>query len=368
MQKKYKQPLFTFLTYATSNATSKFQIFSISRFTLFAALLLSVFSATVWSDDSADAHIPSKPSEISTHSPTSSSATQLNSNSLHPVQSNPNPTQHSSKKHTSAGFVTSTANAVHFAKILPELTQAADKQLARMVVELTNNQLYGTSLAGEPAVVDRHLAFIRKHNKFCSPISGYETKLLTDCNMSTPIVLQHADIKPPQLKSRLNADDSAIARNWLQNFGMTDEGNIPSYLQDPSQLELPKSRDAYINRLLDQRWGSLASESLSHILTRRMIVDPKNPNSPSITSAIEQEVNGRYPNPEWQKEVTNTNNVLDIAKEQLRVSALSNILLQSLHEREERNGILLSAMLSLLAEQQSKTREIYKFIDSLPVK
>jgi len=262
-----------------------------------------------------------------------------------------------------SAFTQSTANTIYTAKVLTELNSLVNAQVEKKTVELINNDLYGTNLSGEPAIADVDSAFLQKHaTSFCSPLSGHELTMFKACNVNTPLILQHADIKSPLFEhSKLHSDLIPIAENWIKNFGASPVSTeIPEYVYNPTLLTNHNNQKNYVERLRHEMWGAIRAESLSRMLARRIPADPKDKNSPSIASAMEQEVNGRYLNPKWQDDVSKASSQLDLAKEQLRVLSLISTQIHELNDRVERIEMLETGIMTLLANQQEQISSIAK--------
>lgn len=254
------------------------------------------------------------------------------------------------------------ATEIHIRQV-QELNKFIQHYVAERQVETINSRLYNVGAKGEPAPSEPDLELFETHTKlFCSPLSGYETAIFKECSRSTPLVLQHADLKPMVLdKPRLTAERIPIVRNWIDNF-LTSlvHSNLPNYIKDPDLMADANYRDQYVNRLRNQIPIATAANTLNMMLAKRIPLDAKNEDSPSIASSLVEEISGRHLNTNWQEAVRSSTDGVDINREQLRVLALISYQINELNDRLERVELLNAALVTNLSNQQEILAEMLK--------
>ena len=248
-------------------------------------------------------------------------------------------------------------------KNIQQLNSFANQYVTERQVATINSRLYNVGAKGEPAPSEPDLELYETHIKlFCSPLSGYETKLFKDCNTTTPLILQHADLKPMVLDNpRLSAEMVPIVRNWIDNF-LTSliNPNLPNYIRDPNLMADTTHKAQYVRRLRAQIPTSAAANSLNIMLANRIPLDPKAEDSPSLASSLADEVTGRHLNTTWHDAVAQTTDGIDISREQLKVLALISYQLHEMNGRVERLELLNSALVTSMTNQQELLEEMLK--------
>lgn len=246
---------------------------------------------------------------------------------------------------------------------LQALSSVIEQFVTERQVETINSRLYNVGSKGEPAPGEPDLELYDTHIKmFCSPLSGYEGKIFPECNKTNPLLLQHADLKPiVLLNTKFGHEMIPIVRNWIDNFlTPLTYSNMPDYIKESTLMANTENRERYVHRLRDQIPMSTAANSLNVMLARRIPVDPKTPESPSVASSLVEEVNGRHLNSAWHTAIQSAEPV-DLAKEQLRVLALISYQMQELTERMERVELLNAALVTSIANQHDTISEILHY-------
>lgn len=246
------------------------------------------------------------------------------------------------------------------------LTPIIEQYIEAKQVATINSRLYNVGAKGQPAPTEPNLELYHNHFPlFCSPLSGYESILSDHCKKANPLKLQHADLRPPFLEAKFDDTKISFAENWIDNF-LTPaiHSGLPVYIEKPELLTDTKFRDQYILRLRNQIPVAVASNSLNVMLAERIPVDPKNPNSPSILSSIENEVERRHLNNNWHEAIMQTNDGLELQKQQTLLLALISYQLQRLDNKIERLELLNAALVNNSSNQQELTNETIKILSN----
>ena len=239
-------------------------------------------------------------------------------------------------------------------RTLKHLMPRIDDYIEDKQVSSINSRLYNVGSKGQPAPAEPNLEFYQQHFPlFCSPLSGYESKLSANCKKGNAIQFQHADLRPPFLGTKFGEVGISIASNWVENFlSPVVYSGLPPYIEKPELLADTKYRDQFIRRLRNQIPVAIASNSVNGMLAERIPTDPKDSNSPSIASSIEDEVSSRHLNNNWHEAIMQTNDNLELQKQQALLLALISYQLQRLDAKIERIELLNAALVNNSSNQQ----------------